>query len=178
MDAQVSDSLLGSVVLGLARLGPKLGDPITNGSHIADGYCFHDIFHLSYAPVLGWSPVMRSLFKRKRRSVPQIDEAEDGGRAIAIEEGISALVFSYASRHRYLDGKDHIDNDLLDTIQGMVTHLEDGARRAADWKKAVLTGFTAWRTLRRLGGGIVRLDLDHQTLTVVEPESIGTDNVT
>jgi hypothetical protein len=35
--------------------------------------------------------------KRKRRSNPNIDLAEDGGRAIAIEEGISALVFAYAS---------------------------------------------------------------------------------
>ena len=150
--------------------GQQVGDPITNASHIADGYCFHDIFHLSYAAVLGWSPVMRSLLKRKRRSNPETDEAEDGGRAIAIEEGISALVFSYASRHHYLQGKSHIDNDVLDTIQGMVAHLEVGAHRAADWEKAILTGFAAWRNLRRNGGGTVRLDLDAQSLTVVEVE--------
>jgi hypothetical protein len=152
--------------------GTQVGDPITNASHIADGYCFHDIFHLAYAAVLGWSPVMRSLFKRKRRSDPETDETEDGGRAIVIEEGISALVFSYASRHRYLDGKNHVDNDLLETIQGMVAHLEVGAHRTADWEKAILTGFTAWRTLRRLGGGTVHFDLDHQTLTVAEPDTI------
>ncbi|MDG4750271.1 nucleoside triphosphate pyrophosphohydrolase family protein [Micromonospora sp. WMMD718] len=151
--------------------GATVGDPITNASHIADGYCFHDIFHLAYAAVLGWSPVMRSLLKRKRRSNPETDEAEDGGRAIAIEEGISALVFSYASRHQYLDGKNHVDNDLLDVIHGMVAHLEVGAHRAADWEKAILTGFTAWRALRRLGGGTVHFDLDTQTLTVVEPEA-------
>jgi NTP pyrophosphatase (non-canonical NTP hydrolase) len=150
--------------------GRQVGDPITNASHIADGYCFHDIFHLSYAAVLGWSPVMRSLLKRKRRSNPDTDEAEDGGRAIAIEEGISALVFAYASRHNYLDGKNHVDNDVLDTIQGMVGHLEVGAHRAADWEKAIITGFAAWRTLRRYGGGTVRLGLDAQTLTVVGAE--------
>ncbi|TCB94447.1 pyrophosphatase [Micromonospora zingiberis] len=148
--------------------GEQVGDPITNASHIADGYCFHDIFHLSYAAVLGWSPVMRSLLKRKRRSNPRTDEAEDGGRAIAIEEGISALVFAYASRHHYLEGKNHIDNDVLDTIHGMVAHLEVGAHRAADWEKAILTGFAAWRTLRHYGGGTVRLDLTVQRLTVVE----------
>ncbi|WP_236648348.1 nucleoside triphosphate pyrophosphohydrolase family protein [Micromonospora sicca] len=155
----------------LTRDGVAVGDPITNASHIADGYCFHDIFHLAYAAVLGWSPVMRSLLKRKRRSNPETDEAEDGGRAIAIEEGISALVFSYASRHRYLDGKNHVDNDLLDVIHGMVAHLEVGAHRAADWEKAILTGFTAWRALRRLGGGTVYFDLDTQTLTVAEPDA-------
>lgn len=150
--------------------GRQVGDPITNASHIADGYCFHDIFHLSYAAVLGWSPVMRSLLKRKRRSNPDTDEAEDGGRAIVIEEGISALVFAYASRHNYLDGKNHVDNDVLYTIQGVVAHLEVGAHRAADWEKAIITGFAAWRRLRRHGGGTVRLDLDAQTLVVVDPE--------
>ncbi len=154
----------------LTSNGRQVGDPITDASHIADGYHFHDVFHLSYAAVLGWSPVMRALLGRKRRSNPETDEAEDGGRAIAIEEGIAALVFGYASRHQYLDGKTHIDNDVLDTIQGMVAHLEVGAHRTADWEKAILTGFTAWRTLRRLGGGTVHLDLDTQTVTVIEPE--------
>ncbi|BEL01818.1 hypothetical protein Q0Z83_000090 [Actinoplanes sichuanensis] len=151
--------------------GQQVGDPITDASHVADGYNFHDVFHLSYAAVLGWSPVMRALLKRKRRSDPQTDLAEDGGRAIAIEEGISALVFAYASRHQYLDGKDHIDNDVLDTIQVMVAHLEVSAHRAADWEKAILTGFTAWRALRRLGGGTVRLDLGAQSLTVLHADA-------
>jgi NTP pyrophosphatase (non-canonical NTP hydrolase) len=170
----------GREVSVLSRDGQQVGDPITNASHIADGYNFHDVFHLSYAAVLGWSPVMRALLKRKRRSNPLTDEAEDGGRAIAIEEGISALVFAYASRHQYLDGKNHVDNDVLDTIQGMVAHLEVGAHRTADWEKAILAGFAAWRTLRRLGGGTVHLDLDAQTLTVVgtEPEPSGTDDAT
>jgi hypothetical protein len=151
--------------------GQQVGDPITNASHIADGYCFHDVFHLAYAAVLGWSPVMRALLKRKRRSNPETDEAEDGGRAIAIEEGISAMVFAYASRHNYLEGKNHVDNEVLETIQGMVGHLEVGAHRAADWEKAILTGFAAWRRLRRLGGGTVRLDLATQSLTVLEPDA-------
>jgi NTP pyrophosphatase (non-canonical NTP hydrolase) len=151
--------------------GKQVGDPITNASHIADGYCFHDVFHLAHVAVLGWSPVMRSLLRRKRRSSAETDEAEDGGRAIAIEEGISALVFSYASRHLYLEGKNHVDNDVLETIQGMVAHLEVGAHRAADWERAILTGFAAWRALRRLGGGTVHLDLDSQTLTVVDPDA-------
>jgi len=148
----------------------QVGDPITDASHIADGYCFHDVFHLSYAAVLGWSPVMRALLKRKRRSNPETDEAEDGGRAVVIEEGISALVFGYASRHEYLEGKSHVDNDVLNTITGMVAHLEVAAHRAADWEKAILTGFTAWRELRRRRGGTVRLDLDAQTLVVLDPD--------
>jgi MazG C-terminal domain len=163
--------------------GQPVGDPITDASHIADGYNFHELFRLSYAAVLGWSPVMRALLGRNRRSDPETDEAEDGGRAIAIaiaiEEGISALISGYARRHNFLDGKTHIDNDLLDTVQGMVAHLEVAAHRAADWEKAILTGFTAWRALRRLHGGTVLLELDTQTLTVVEPgPPIGTPKQT
>ncbi|GAB1644183.1 nucleoside triphosphate pyrophosphohydrolase family protein [Krasilnikovia sp. MM14-A1259] len=157
----------------LSCAGEQVGDPITDASHIADGYCFHDAFHLSYAAVLGWSPVMRALLKRKRRSNPETDEAEDGGRAVVIEEGISALVFGYASRHNYLEGKNHVDNDVLNTITGMVAHLEVAAHRAADWEKAILTGFAAWRELRRRGGGTVRLDLDAQTLVVLDAEGCG-----
>jgi NTP pyrophosphatase (non-canonical NTP hydrolase) len=147
--------------------GSQIGDPITNASHIADGYCFHDVFHLAHAAVLGWSPVMRSLMRRKRKSDPQLDEAEDGGRAIAIEEGIAALVFSYASEHQYLEGKTHVDNEVLNTIAGMVAHLEVSAHRAADWEKAILTGYAAWRELRQRAGGTVRLDLIAQTLQVL-----------
>lgn len=146
--------------------GDPVGDPLTDASHIDDDYRMHDVFHLSYMAVLGWSPVMRSLLRRKRRSAPAIDEAEDGGRAIAIEEGISALVFSYASRHNYLDGKAHIDNDLLDTIASMVGHLEVAAHRAADWEKAILTGYAAWRQLHQTGGGIIDIDMSAQSLTV------------
>jgi NTP pyrophosphatase (non-canonical NTP hydrolase) len=157
----------------LTCAGEQVGDPITDASHIADGYCFHDVFHLSYAAVLGWSPVMRALLKRKRRSNTETDEAEDGGRAVVIEEGISALVFGYAGRHEYLKGKTHVDNDVLNTITGMVAHLEVAAHRAADWEKAILTGFTAWRELRRRGGGTVRLDLHAQTLVVLNPDGNG-----
>jgi hypothetical protein len=53
-----------------------------------------DVFHLAYAAVLGWSPVTRKLLDRKRRSNPQVDLAEDGGRAIVIEEGIAAMAFA------------------------------------------------------------------------------------
>ena len=72
--------------------GDQIGDRLTDASHVDDGYRFHDVFHLSYAAVLGWSPVTRKLMGRKRRSDPIVDENEDGGRAIAIEEGIGTRV--------------------------------------------------------------------------------------
>ena len=58
--------------------GAKYGDPLTDNRYQDDGYRFHDICHLSYASILGWSPTMRALMRRKRKSVPKVDEV--GGR--------------------------------------------------------------------------------------------------
>lgn len=160
------DTENGRRVMTMRCDGQFVGDPLTDASHVDDDYRLHDAFHLAYAAVLGWSPVLRSLMKRKRKSNPQVDEAEDGGRAIAIEEGISALVFAYAARHDYLDGIDHVDYELLVTISHMVSHLEVSIRRAADWEHAILTGFAAWRQLHSAGHGTLKLDMCNRSLTV------------
>jgi hypothetical protein len=107
--------------------------------------------------------------KRKRKSNPHVDEAEDGGRAIAIEEGISALVFSYAARHGYLETIQHLDHELLTTIGNMVGHLEVSSRRAADWEKAIIVGFDIWRQLHATGSGTVTIDMQARTLRMTEP---------
>lgn len=160
----------GRTVITLTREdGTLAGDPLTSASHIEDDYRFHDAFHLGHAAVLGWSPVSRFLLGCKRRSRPGIDEAEDGGRAIAIEEGISALVFSYASRHNYLENLRHVDHELLITIDQMTAHLEVSVLRAADWERAIMAGYAAWRQLRKHGAGRLEVDLDAQTLTFIEP---------
>jgi NTP pyrophosphatase (non-canonical NTP hydrolase) len=156
----------GRTVAVLTRDGTPCGDPLTDASHIDDDYRFHDIFHLAHAAVLGWSPVSRFLLGCKRKSDPKTDEAEDGGRAIAIEEGISALVFSYATRHGYFENVRHIDHEFIKTITSMTSHLEVSVLRSADWEQAIMTGYDAWRQLRAQGGGTVHLDLDEQTLTV------------
>ncbi len=157
----------GRTVIALRCDGHLIGDPLTDASHVDDDYRLHDAFHLAYAAALGWSPVLRSLMKRKRKSAPQIDEAEDGGRAIAIEEGISALVFSYAARHDYLATVHHVDHELLNTIGSMVGHLEVSTRRAADWEEAIFLGFDVWRQLHEAGGGTVTFDMLARTLRVI-----------
>jgi hypothetical protein len=84
----------------------------------------------------------------KRRSDPQIDEAEDGGRAIVIEEGIAALVFAYAASHNYLRDVQRVDNSLLETGRMLVAPLEVSVRSGADWERAILTGYRAWNQLQ------------------------------
>ena len=110
---------------------PVAADTLTDNAYDPDGYRFHDVFHFAYAAVLDWSPVTRSLLRRKRKSDPRVDEVEDGGRAVAIEEGISAMVFAYASRHGMLDGVRTVEDAVLRTIRDMTGHLEVGKRTAA-----------------------------------------------
>ena len=147
--------------------GVKTGDPLRDNRFEDDGYRFHDVFHLSYASVLGWSPTLRALMKRKRKSDPRIDEVEDGGRAIVIEEGIAAMAFSYAERRNFLEGAEGVSYELLRTIREMTDHLEVACRTAGDWERAIILGFRIWRSINASGGGRLRADLEQRTLELV-----------
>ncbi|OZE43155.1 MULTISPECIES: nucleoside triphosphate pyrophosphohydrolase family protein [unclassified Rhodococcus (in: high G+C Gram-positive bacteria)] len=143
--------------------GRQVGSKLTDASSIDDGYRFHDVFHLAYAFHLGWSPVTRALLGRKRRSDPNVDENEDGGRAMVIEEGVAALVFAYATQHNMLDGVTRLDQRLLDMIEMLAGATEVGVRGQGDWERAVLAGFKAFRTLNQNDGGRVDFDIGKAT---------------
>jgi hypothetical protein len=145
--------------------GAPLGNELTDNAYENDGYRYHDVFHLAYAAVLGWSPVMRQLMKRKRKSNKDVDRIEDGGRAIAIEEGISALVFDYAHDHSYLEGVNDVDYGILRTIKQLTRHLEVRDCSEHQWQDAILQGFAAWRQLQRAKKGIVIGDLEKRTFS-------------
>ena len=144
--------------------GKLFGHPLRDNRYEDDGYRFHDIFHLMYASLLGWSPTLRALMRRKRKSDPKVDEVEDGGRAIVIEEGIAAMVFSYAERRDFLNGAEGIDYELLRTIKDMTSHLEVRCRTEGDWEHAILKGFELWRQVRAKGKGRLLANLDRGTI--------------
>ena len=147
--------------------GAKFGDPLRDNRYEDDGYRFHDICHLSYASILGWSPTLRALLLRKRKSDPRVDEVEDGGRAIVIEEGISAMVFSYAERRNFLEGAEGVNYDLLRTIKDMTSHLEVSACTEGEWERAIMTGFDIWRQVKAKGKGQIHADLERGTIELV-----------
>jgi NTP pyrophosphatase (non-canonical NTP hydrolase) len=144
--------------------GEIVGASLTDNAYDADGYRFHDAFHFAYAAVLGWSPVTRSILKRKRKSEPMRDEVEDGGRAAVIEEGISALVFGYARSHQFLEGVTAVDYSLLRTIQHMTAHLEVRNCTTGDWEQTILQGFSVWREIVKMSGGRLLIDLDQRKI--------------
>lgn len=147
----------------------QLGDRLTDNAYEDDGYRFHDAFHLTYAALLGWSPLTRYFFGRRRDSVQKVREVEDAGRAIAIEEAISAFVFDYARDVRFLDGVEHVDFSLLTTIRRLVSGLEVRDRTAYEWEQAILRGFAVWRPLHAARGGTLHLDLNARTIEFEPP---------
>jgi NTP pyrophosphatase (non-canonical NTP hydrolase) len=144
--------------------GEKIGDDLTDNADDPDGYRFHDVFHLAYVAVLGWSPVIRKLLKRKRRSRPDIDEVQDGGRAQVIDESVAALVFEYAKSHKWLEGVSELDYHLLRTIKGITSLLEVRKRPMAEWQKAIFLGFEVWRKVLANEGGRILVDMDSKDL--------------
>lgn len=161
---------------GLVRLfmGPEaVGDPLDDNAYEEDHYRFHDALHLANAAVLGWSPLTRALLKKKRASRPEIDRVEDGARAIFLEEGLVAYVFSEAERRGFFENTDRVDWELLKTIQRITHHLEVGDQPAAAWQAAILQGYGVWRQLRVNNGGSVALDLDARTFTFTKPPNGG-----
>lgn len=144
--------------------GKPLGDDLTDNSYDPDGYRFHDVFHLGYVAVLGWSPVVRKLMGRKRKNDRLRDEVEDGGRAQVVDEGIAALVFEYARQHDWLATVEDLDYHLLRTIKGITAHLEVKDKTMKDWQNAILDGFKVWRQVRDANGGRIEVDLDAKSL--------------
>lgn len=149
--------------------GRLLGSELTDNAYDDDGYRFHDVFHIANAAILGWSPVLRALMKVKRRSLPKVDEVEDGGRAAVIEEGVVAVAFGYAKDHQFLDGISHIDTDVLRTLQTMCGHLEVAKQPLSLWRQAILDGFTVWREVVKNHGGVVFADLDRREIRYLGP---------
>lgn len=145
----------GKTKVAMQMDGKPLGDPLSDNAYEEDGYRYHDIFHLSYAAVLGWSPVIRKLMDKKRRYDTRVDEVEDGGRATAIEEGISALVFDDARHHSFYDNVHHVGYETLRTIKQLTQHLEVAECSENEWQCAILKGFAAWRQFRLHRRGVL-----------------------
>jgi len=146
-----------------------LGDPLVDMNRDPDGYRFHDVFHLTYAALLGWSPLLRALLERKRDSEPDFREVEDSGRAIFVEEGLAAYLFSVAAENNFFDGVPQVESEVLRSVKSIVSHLEVRTRTIAEWQRAILRSFEIWRPLLANNGGTVHLDLLARTIDYEPP---------
>ena len=153
---------LTAIVDGVERV---FGDPLSDNAYDPDGYRFHDVFHLGFAAGLGWSPVTRKNLGRKRKNSPRVDEVEDGGRATAIEEGLSAIIFDYAKRHDFLASNPPLDYALLKLVKGNTANLEVSTRSTGDWERTIWNAYEVWRQVNLHKGGTVIVDLKAKSLS-------------
>ena len=135
--------------------GVFIGDPLSDNITEPDGYRFHDVFHLAHAAVVHWSPTFRALIKQKRKSVPVVDRTEDSGRAIVIEEGLTAWIFSRAKQLDFFRGQDGLSFDMLKTVQQFVRGYEVEQCPLKLWERAILQGYEVFRQVLHNEGGTI-----------------------
>lgn len=166
----------------------KIGDDLTDNAYDEDGYRFHDVMHLANAAKLGWSPVLRSMMGRKRKSVPKTDEVEDGARAQIVEEAVLKTIHSEARKMATLSGnnmssaplfvdRDQISFSFLKFVRGLVAGLEVEANTFWEWEDAIFDGYRAYNLLRQYGQGTITVDLQKRTIEFSEHVSLNLNGV-
>jgi NTP pyrophosphatase (non-canonical NTP hydrolase) len=150
--------------------GINMGDRLTDNIMTPDDYRFHDVFHYAFAAVLGWSPVLRALFRLKRKSQPEVDEGQDGARAVLIEEGVATWVFGNAKQLNFFANikAGDLPLDILKTVRRFVAGYEPDVCPLWLWEEAILQGYAAFRHLKERRRGRLRLDLAQRKLFVEE----------
>jgi len=136
----------------------QLGDIINDNSYNNDYYRYHDIFHYSFATLLGWSPCARSMMRKKRKSNSSLDKVEDGARATITEEAISMIIFNEAKRKKYFAGYQKVSRTTLRIIKEMTENFEVNVRSTRDWEKAILESYKIFRQLITYKGGKVEFN--------------------
>jgi len=151
--------------------GVFIGDPLTDNIADRDDYRFHDVFHFANAAILHWSPVMRALIKHKRKSNPKFDEEQDGGRAIVVEEGIAAWIFSRAKELNFFEGQEKVSLGILKTIGEFVSGYEVEKCPLKLWEKAILEGYDVFRQLKKNQGGWIIGNRERRTISYMPLEA-------
>lgn len=156
--------------------GVFIGDPLTDNIADPDGYRFHDVFHLAYAAMLHWSPVFRALIKHKRKSDKNIDETQDGGRAVVVEEGLTAWLFSGAKQLNFFEGQTNISLDTLKIVQQFVQGYEVEKCPLKLWEDAILAGYAVFRQVRDNNGGTIICDRHQRSITFKSKSEIANES--
>jgi NTP pyrophosphatase (non-canonical NTP hydrolase) len=141
-----------------------IGDPLTDNTYEDDGYRYHDIFHYGYLAVLGWSPVLRKLLKRKRKSNSETDENEDGARSQIMEEMVSLFIYGHALDHDLLKYSKSVDSGIIKKVQGFVANTEANQCSGRQWEQAILASYGLFNKLRTHNGGRVLVSKKNRSL--------------
>jgi len=165
---------------GLARMylnGKQLGDDLTDNAYDNDGYRYHDVMHLVNAAKLGWSPVLRSMLGRKRKSNKRLDEIEDGARARIVEEAVIKAIHSEGIRLARMTADTKTSNQMklfpvrtdissrfLNIVRSFVADLEVSKNRHWEWEDAIIEGYQIFYNLRQEGQGTITVNLEERLI--------------
>jgi MazG C-terminal domain len=165
---------------GLARMylnGKQLGDDLTDNAYDNDGYRYHDVMHLVNAAKLGWSPVLRSMLGRKRKSNKRLDEIEDGARARIVEEAVIKAIHAEgirlarmtadtktSNKMKLFPVRTDISSRFLNIIRSFVADLEPSKNRHWEWEDAIIEGHQIFYNLRQEGQGTITVNLDERLI--------------
>ena len=157
--------------------GKRLGDDLTDNAYEDDGYRFHDVMHFANVAKLGWSPVLRSLMQRKRKSQPRTDEVEDGARAKIVEEAVIKAIHSEGvrlaqlrdpgkrrARQQLFLNRSEISNHFIDFIRNVVADLEVEKNKSWEWEDAIVDGYAIFHRLRTERQGTIIVDLEKRSV--------------
>ena len=154
--------------------GKKLGNDLNNNYRQDDGYRFHDVMHLANVAHLGWSPVLRALMGKKRKSrSDQVDAVEDGARAQIVEELVLKAIHSEGTRladeasrcpadgpARTFPARGVITFRLLKNLRHYVFGHEVWKNQYWEWEDAIFFGSAIYHNLRLEQQGTVTVDMD------------------
>lgn len=136
----------------------QVGDIINDNSHKDDFYRYHDIFHYTFATLLGWSPCTRAMMKCKRKSNEVLDEIEDGARATITEEALSMVIFNEAKKKDFFKNRNKVSKTTLRIIKEMTESFEVKIRGPKEWENAILRAYGVFRFLIENKGGRIEFD--------------------
>jgi NTP pyrophosphatase (non-canonical NTP hydrolase) len=158
--------------------GRPLGDELTDNSREDDGYRFHDVMHLANAAKLGWSPVLRKLLGLKRKFNRELDEVEDGARAVFVEEAVvkaihsegqeaGAAITKYDSSQpsQLFTDRGQITFSFLKLMRRFVRGLEVEKSKYWEWQDAIIDAHLIYARLQQEKQGTIRVSLVKRSIT-------------
>ncbi len=160
--------------------GKRRGNPLRDQYSIEDGYRFHDVIHLANVAVLGWSPVLRDLFKIKRTG--KTKQEQDGGRSAVVEELVIKFIhWEGARRAKELHGNlpayqrplfpegEEIPFSLLKQVRELTIGHEVYENKYWEWARAIREGYRVFELLKQHRGGFVKVNLIDRQLEFRPP---------
>jgi hypothetical protein len=141
---------------GLVNLGSKAEEWSINPT---DNFRWHDLFHLSFFTVCGWSVVCKTMLGLDDETVPR--SGIMGIRGAIMEEAIISRFFTeISSNTNPVEAAEIAATSALILCKG--TKLSSIEKNS--WKEALIRGHSLMTEAVKLGGGTINIDLEAKSI--------------